>query len=84
MFFRRPNIPEHMEAALVSSFDSPDGLQVVPTAVGSPGPGEVLVRMAYAPIHPADLVSLRGRYGSVAPLPFVPGLEGSGTVIKSG
>ncbi|MBU1243755.1 zinc-binding dehydrogenase [Myxococcota bacterium] len=84
MFFRRPNVPEHMEAALVSSFDSPDGLQVVPTAVGSPGPGEVLVRMAYAPIHPADLVSLRGRYGSVAPLPFVPGLEGSGTVIKSG
>jgi len=84
MFFRRPNVPEHMDAALVTSFEQPDGPQIVPTAVGKPGPGEVLVRMAYAPIHPADLVSLRGRYGSVAPLPFVPGLEGSGTVIGTG
>ncbi len=84
MFFSRQDVPDSMEAALVSSFDGPDGLQVVPTAVGAPGPGEVLVRMAYAPIHPADLVSLRGRYGVVAPLPFVPGLEGSGTVVRAG
>lgn len=84
MFTRRHPLPESMDAALVSSFETPEGLQIVPTAVTAPGPGEVVVRMAYAPIHPADLVSLRGRYGVVAPLPFVPGLEGSGTVVRSG
>jgi NADPH:quinone reductase-like Zn-dependent oxidoreductase len=43
--------------------------------------GEVLVRMAAAPINPSDLVFLRGRYGVRKALPVVPGFEGSGTVV---
>ncbi|MGL4630226.1 MAG: alcohol dehydrogenase catalytic domain-containing protein, partial [Leadbetterella sp.] len=47
-------------------------------------PGQVLVKMAYAPINPADLAFLTGHYGLKKPYPVVPGLEGSGVVVSSG
>lgn len=49
-----------------------------------PRHGEVLIRVAAAPINPADIVSLKGQYGTKKELPFIPGLEGSGTVVESG
>lgn len=49
-----------------------------------PGPGEVLVRMEAAPIHPADLNRLEGRYGETPRLPAVGGIEGCGEVESSG
>lgn len=49
-----------------------------------PKQGEVLIRMEAAPINPSDIVSLRGQYGLKKQLPFVPGLEGSGTVVENG
>jgi NADPH2:quinone reductase len=52
--------------------------------VPRPGPGEVLVRIAAAPIHPADVAFLLGLYGVKKPLPVVPGIEGSGTVVAAG
>jgi NADPH:quinone reductase-like Zn-dependent oxidoreductase len=52
--------------------------------VPKPGPGQVLVRMAAAPINPSDLGFLRGSYGFQKPFPIVPGLEGSGVVCAAG
>src|SRR5215469_18017528 len=49
-----------------------------------PGKGEVLVRMAASPINPSDLASLQGLYGVQKALPMVPGIEGSGTVVRTG
>lgn len=49
-----------------------------------PGPGEVEVRMAYAPVNPADLNMLEGKYGDVRPLPDVAGSEGCGRVAAVG
>mmetsp|Transcript_22398 Transcript_22398/g.22086 ORF Transcript_22398/g.22086 Transcript_22398/m.22086 type:complete len:266 (+) Transcript_22398:30-827(+) len=49
-----------------------------------PKQGEVLIRMEAAPINPSDIVSLKGQYGIKKQLPFIPGLEGSGTVVESG
>ncbi|UBM60387.1 alcohol dehydrogenase catalytic domain-containing protein [Marinilongibacter aquaticus] len=46
--------------------------------------GQVLVKMAYAPINPSDLAFLTGNYGIKKEYPVVPGLEGSGTVVSSG
>lgn len=53
-------------------------------AIPEPGPGEVLVRMRAAPIHPADLNRLEGRYGESPTLPALGGIEGFGTVEQTG
>ncbi len=45
-----------------------------------PGPGEVRVRLTHRTINPADLVTIRGRYGSRPGLPAVGGNEGVGVV----
>jgi NADPH:quinone reductase len=78
-----PSIPSTMHAA---QLDEPNGRLVwreVP--VPRPQAGQVLVRMAAAPINPSDLGSLSGMsYGKQRQLPFTPGLEGSGTVMEAG
>jgi len=66
--------------------DGPNGeLRLREMPVPRPGAGEVLVRMAAAPINPSDLGSLAGlSYGVERAFPFTPGLEGSGTVVQCG
>jgi len=59
-------------------------LRIAEKPVPRPGPGEVLVRIAAAPINPSDVTFLRGLYGVKKPLPVVPGIEGSGTVVAAG
>ena len=44
----------------------------------------MLVKVAASPINPSDLAVLHGRYGFKPDLPFVPGGEGSGTVVSVG
>jgi len=61
-----------------------DVLGVEPVPIFAPGPGEVRVRMLWAPVNPADLNMLEGKYGEARPLPDVPGNEGSGEVISVG
>ena len=66
--------------------DEPNGtltLREIP--VPRPQAGQVLIRMAAAPINPSDLGSLSGlSYRGQRQFPFTPGLEGSGTVIEAG
>ncbi len=45
-----------------------------------PLPGEVTVRILAAPINPADLLQIEGRYGVRPPLPYTPGHEGVGRI----
>lgn len=75
-------IPTMMQAVLLQAKEG--SLTVGPISVPRPGPGQVLVRMAAAPINPSDLGFLRGLYGFQKPFPIVPGLEGSGTVVAAG
>ena len=49
-----------------------------------PGPGEVRVRMLAAPVNPADLNMIEGKYGVQPPLPAVLGNEGVGEVESIG
>ena len=76
-------IPSSMKAVQI---DQPRGrltLREVP--VPQPGPGQVLVRMAAAPINPSDIGALTGiTYSGEASFPFTPGKEGSGTVVAAG
>ena len=52
--------------------------------IPEPGEGEVRVRVTARPIHPADLMYIRGAYGLRPKLPASPGFEGCGTVDAAG
>jgi trans-2-enoyl-CoA reductase len=64
--------------------DPVEVVQVDDVVLANPGPGEVAVAMLYAPINPADLNMLEGKYGEARPLPDVPGNEGVGEVVSLG
>lgn len=78
---RRP-IPSEMQAVTLSRYGEAPTVARMP--VPTPGAGQVLVRMAAAPINPSDLASLEGGYAHRKDLPAVPGIEGSGTVVAAG
>lgn len=78
---RRP-VPDEMQAVTLSEYGAPVSAGRFP--VPSPGAGEVLVRVAAAPINPSDLASLEGGYAHRQGLPAIPGIEGSGTVVAAG
>ncbi|MFL6590080.1 MAG: MDR family NADPH-dependent oxidoreductase [Chthoniobacterales bacterium] len=59
-------------------------LRVTDLPLPKPGPDDVVVKMSAAPINPADLNSIEGKYPIKAPLPAIPGMEGAGVVIKAG
>lgn len=68
-----------MKAVAVTRFGGPEVLEVLDMRVLEPGPGQVLIEVAYAGVNYADLMARRGTYHA-RPLPFVPGYEVSGTV----
>lgn len=47
-----------------------------------PGPGEAVVKMRAAPINPADLNQIEGKYPVRPNLPATPGFEGAGIVAE--
>src|SRR5207249_5685570 len=49
-----------------------------------PAPDEVLVQMRAAPINPADLNQIEGKYPVRPELPATPGCEGAGVVVDAG
>ncbi|MFD6166137.1 zinc-binding alcohol dehydrogenase family protein [Oerskovia sp. NPDC060287] len=66
-----------MHAALVTSFDQPPRYTEVPDPV--PGPGEVLVHVLAAGLHPRVRSGAAGtHYTSDGVLPLVPGFDGVG------
>jgi trans-2-enoyl-CoA reductase len=59
-------------------------VELVETPAVQPGPGQVLVQNILAPINPADLNTLEGKYPVRPELPATPGVEGVGTVAAVG
>ncbi len=74
-------VPPEMLAVLLESFTTSE-LRVKRMPIPPLRNGEVLVKMAAAPINPSDLVFLRNQYGVKKALPVVPGFEGAGTVVS--
>lgn len=68
-----------MRAILVEQYGEPQVLTPVELAEPEPGPGQIAIDVAYAGINYADVLARRDGY-QVPSLPFVPGLEVSGTV----
>ena len=61
-----------------------DELYLKDVPIPEPGPGEVLVKMNFSPVNPSDLSLLQGTYAGKPHYPIIPGIEGSGIVVKSG
>jgi NADPH:quinone reductase len=77
------SIPARMQA--VQQDEAGGKLRVREIGVPWPKAGEVLVRMAAAPINPSDLGTLQGlSYRGERSYPYTPGVEGSGTVVAAG
>ncbi len=75
-----PSIPPTMHAIQLDEANGKLTLREV--SVPRPQAGQVLLRMAAAPINPSDLGSLSGMsYSGKRKFPFTPGLEGSGTIV---
>ena len=71
-------------SATFTSFGQPTEV-VELTHISKPDlkPGQVRLKMLFAPINPADINYIQGIYGIKPELPAVPGLEGCGEVIES-
>src|SRR6266513_1327845 len=73
------------KAAVYETHGNPaEVLRVVDLPLPAPAANEVVVKMSAAPINPADLNGIEGKYPIKAPLPAVPGMEGAGSVIEIG
>lgn len=72
-------LPEMMQAVQFDPVSQSLAVRSIP--VPQPGPNQVLVRMAAAPINPSDLNALRNASGSGTSDRVSAGYEGSGTVV---
>jgi trans-2-enoyl-CoA reductase len=59
-------------------------LRIVDFPWPKPAANEAVIKMSAAPINPADLNSIEGKYAIKATLPATPGMEGAGFVIEVG
>jgi NADPH2:quinone reductase len=71
-----------MKAILISKTGGPEVLDYQTIDRPKPGQGELLVKMQAAGVNFIDIYHRTGLYPKE--LPFVPGLEGAGTVIETG
>jgi len=76
--------PDRMKAVVLDSYTGAQALRLEERPVPKPGQDQVLVKVAASPINPSDLSFIHGLYGFQKPLPVVPGMEGSGTVVAAG
>ena len=67
-----------MKAIQLTTVGGPEVLNVSELADPTPGTGEVLIRVHASGVNFIDVYYREGKYK--APLPFIPGAEGSGTV----
>src|SRR6516162_6518465 len=71
-----------MKAVCIHQFGGPEVLQYEEVPTPTPGPGQVLVKLAAAGLNYIDVYQRTGHYSNT--LPYTMGLEGSGTVAAVG
>ena len=75
------------QAMLAAGFDAPGGPEVLHLSdlpVPSPGPGEVLVKVAFAGVNRPDVIQRQGFYPPPPGASPIPGLEIAGEVVALG
>ena len=78
------NIPATQTVIEIKTPGGPEVLVPATRPVPEPKAGEVLIRIAAAGVNRADCLQRMGRYPMPPGAPDIPGLECSGTVVKTG
>ncbi len=78
------NLPEDMQAIHFSAPGGPDVLALEVTHVPRPGPGQLLIRVAYAGVNRPDCIQRAGLYPPPPGASPILGLEVSGEVVATG
>ena len=77
-----------MKAITIDRYGGPEVLQLCDIAIPEPGPGEVLVKVAFAGINFMDIHTRQGKYRDSRSypvrLPCTLGMEGAGEVVHTG
>lgn len=77
-------MPQTMTAVEITRPGAPDVLQLTTRTVPQPGPGEVLLKIAYAGVNRPDALQRAGMYAPPPNASDLPGLEASGTIVAVG
>lgn len=75
---------ESMRAWLMDSYEGVERLRLGEAADREPGEGEVLLRMHYAALNPADAFLAQAQYPAKPALPHILGRDGVGEVAAAG
>jgi NADPH:quinone reductase len=73
-----------MKAIRVREHGGPEVMRLEEVPDPRPGAGEVLVRMRAAGVNPVDTYWRAGAQGYAPALPFTPGMDGAGEVVRVG
>lgn len=73
-----------MKAVLCKSLDGPDAIEVAEIPASDPGIGEVAIGVSTVALNHFDTLITRGKYQTRPDLPFSPGGELVGTIVKIG
>ncbi|MGE0274966.1 MAG: zinc-binding alcohol dehydrogenase family protein [Nitrospiraceae bacterium] len=73
-----------MRAWLMDSYEGVERLRIGDVADPQPGPAQVLLKVRFAALNPADAFLARGMYPAKPPLPHILGRDGVGDVLSVG
>src|SRR5688572_24435862 len=73
-----------MKAIQITETGAPEVLKHVELPTPKPGPGEVLVKAHAIGVCMPETLVRKGTYRWMPPLPVIPGIEMSGTVVEAG
>ena len=73
-----------MKAYLLKRAGRPEVLKLAEVPDPVPGPGEVLISLDAIGLNYAEILSRKGLYGWAPKRPYIPGMEGAGTIIALG
>lgn len=73
-----------MRAVVCDRLGDPSVLKVEERLVPQPGPADVLIRVGAASVNFPDVLMLSAGYQHKPELPFIPGMEGAGTIAAVG
>src|SRR4051794_41849219 len=73
-----------MKAILLRRTGGPSVLEYCEVPTPHPGPGEVLVKANTIGVSMPETLVRKGTYAWMPPLPAIPGIEMSGTIVETG
>jgi NADPH2:quinone reductase len=73
-----------MKALVCEHFGPPEDLVYTDVAIPEPGEGQILIKAAFCGLNFPDSLIIQNKYQMKPPLPFSPGGEVAGTVVKLG